>query len=162
MAALSASVVQKTRPSAGRDSFKIRDNEVIYEGGLVGLDATTGLVEAWADGASDVFCGLALGGDDRAGDGVLTGEISDAHPPEARVDTSGVVLMHLDSVAGQGALAEADQGALVYCGTDNTDDLTIVSSGRNHPIGFILRFRSTTDVDVKLFSMAEHLAQANA
>lgn len=160
MADLAAHTIIKTRPRAGRDSFVIADTITLYVGALVGLEG--GYLNHWADGANDVFMGVVLGGDDRGKDGILLGETSDVPPPEARVNTEGVVLMHLDSVAAQTTLSEANLGDLVYCGTSNTDDMTLVSSGRNHPIGWIVRFRSATDVDVQLFTPSEMLAQATA
>lgn len=156
MANQAVKVVRKTR-EPGRDSFQIADGVVVYEGMLAGIDATTGYLEHWADGANDCFAGVVLGGDDRAKDGVLTGETSDTPPPEARVDTSGTVLMHLSSI--NNSPVQGNVGDPVYCGTSNPDDITTNSSGRNHPIGFIVRWRTATDVDVQLFSMAHHVAQ---
>ena len=160
MADLAANSFIETRPRAGRDAGRIADGVTLYAGALVGLES--GLVNHWADGANDVFLGIVLGGDDRAGDGIIIGETSDTLPPEAHIDTSGVVLMHLDSVAGQGATTIANQGDLVYCATSNPDDMTLVSSGHTHPIGFVLRWRATDDIDVQLFTPAEMLAQATA
>jgi hypothetical protein len=119
-----------------------------------------GYINHWADGANDVFAGVLLGGDDRAGDGVLTGNTSDTPPPEARVDVSGVTLMHLSGVGD--TPTQAKVGDLVYCGTSNVADITLSATGRNHPIGYMSRFRSATDVDVTLFTPAEMLAQATA
>jgi hypothetical protein len=73
---------------------------------------------------------------------------------------SGVVLMHLDSVGD--TPSQAKVGDLVYCGTSNTDDMTLDSTGRTHPIGILWFYRSATDVDVKLFTPAEMLVQATA
>lgn len=157
MADQAVKVVRKTRDSAGRDSFIIANGVTVYEGQFASIES--GYLNHWADGASDVFLGVVLGGDDRAKDGVLTGNTSDSPPPEARVDTSGVILMHLSSVAGQTTLTQANVGAPVYCTTSNPDDLTTVSSGATNPVGFIYRFRSATDIDVKLFSVGEFMAQ---
>jgi hypothetical protein len=119
-----------------------------------------GYLNHWADGANDVFAGIMLGGDDRAGDGILIGETDDTPDPHGFVDTSGVVLMHLDSVGD--TPTQAKVGDLVYCSTSNTDDMTLESSGATHPIGYMIRFRTATDVDVQLFTPAEMLAQATA
>lgn len=157
MADQAVKVVRETRRDAGRDSFPIANGVTVYEGMFASIES--GYLNHWADGANDVFLGLVLGGDDRAKDGALTGATSDAVPPEARVDTSGCILMHLASVAGQSTLTQTSLGAPVYCSTSNPDDLTTVSSGHTNPVGFICRFRSATDIDVKLFSWGEFMAQ---
>jgi len=159
MADQSTKVVRKTRDSEGRDAFPIADGVTVYEGMLCGLEA--GYINHWADGANDVFLGVVLGGKDRGGDGILLGETSDTPPPEAWVDTSGVILQHLDSVGG--TPTQAKVGDLVYSLTSNPDDMTLTAvTANNHPIGILWRFRSATDVDVKLFTPAEMLAQATA
>lgn len=160
MADLAASVVHKTQ-ARGRNAAQIANGVTLYEGALVGLEA--GYLNHWADGANDVFWGVLLGpGIGLAVGAALTGNTSATPPPEGQVDTSGVVLMHLDSVAGQVATTIANQGDLVYCATSNTDDMTLVASGHTHPIGWISRWRATDDIDVQLFTPAEMLAQATA
>lgn len=161
MSDLAAHVTHETRPSSGRDAWVITDGETVYIGQLCSLQ--DGLLNHWADGANDVFVGPLLGGDDNAGSapGVITGDTdrvstNQEPPPEGWVDTSGVTLMHLDSVAD--TPTQAKQGNLIYCGTSNTDDMTLNSSGRTNAIGWMVRRRSATDVDVRLFTPSEFLA----
>lgn len=158
MADLTAHKEHKTRPRAGRDAFPIANGVTLYAGALVGLES--GYLNHWADGANDVFLGMMQGGYDRAGDGVLTGATADTPDPEGYVDTSGVILRKLASVGD--TPAQAKVGDLVYCNTSNTDDMTLNSSGMTHPIGWVVRYRSATDIDVQLFTPAEMLAQATA
>jgi len=162
MADLAAHTIHETRPRAGRDSYPITDGVTAYAGMLVGIQG--GHANHWADGATDVFAGLAIGGDDRAGDGVLTGETSDSPDPQLHVNTGGDTLMHLASVGEipSGTVTQSDVGDVVYATSSNVTDITISSSGRSHPIGYIIRFRSATDVDVQLFTPTEMLAQATA
>lgn len=158
MADLAANVIHKTQPRAGRHSFPVANGVTVYAGQLVGIEG--GYANHWADGANDVFGGILLRGDDPNHDGTLLGDTSASPIPEVTIDCSGVTLMHLDSVGG--TPTQAKVGDLVYCGTSNTDDITLDSSGRNHPIGWLSRYRSATDVDVTLFTPEEMLAQATA
>lgn len=159
MADLAADSIIETRPSAGRDSFPIADGIILFAGTLVQL--SSGFLDHWDDaGAGSTFMGVLLGGDDRAGDGTIIGETSDALPPEGHVDTSGVVLMHLDSI--DGTPTQAKVGDLVFAATSNTDDLDLQASGNTDPIGWLIRFRSATDCDVRLFTPSEFLAQQTA
>jgi len=157
MADVTARATRRSHPAGGVMSAPIADGVTVYEGMLVALEA--GYANHWADGANDVFAGVLLGGDDRANDGILLGETADSPVPEARIDISGVTLMHLDIL---GTPTQAVVGDLVYCGTSNPADMTTNSSGRTHPIGWLSRFRSATDVDVTLFTPSEMLAQATA
>lgn len=158
MADRTASFVFETHPAAGRMSVPMATGETLYEGMLVGLEGGYG--NHWADGANDVFAGIALRGDDRLNDGVLTGNTSDSPVPEVTIDISGVTLMRLASVGD--TPTQAKVGDLIYCGTSNTNDMTLDSSGRTHPIGWMSRFRTATDVDVTLFTPSQMLAQATA
>ena len=158
MADLAASKTMETAPSAGRISLPIANGITAYEGMLVGIEG--GYANHWADGANDVFAGIATRGDDVANDGVLTGDTSASPVPELTVDCSGVILMHLDSVGD--TPSQAKVGDHVYCDSSNTDDMTLESSGMTSPIGILWRFRSTTDVDVKLLTPSEFLAQVLA
>lgn len=150
MADATAKKVHKTR-ARDYDAYQIADGVTLYEGQLVQLEG--GYLNHW-DETGD-FLGILVGGDDRAGDGIIIGETSDTPPPEGRVDESGVVLMHLSSVAG--TPTQAKVGDLVYCADSDTDNLTLTDT-TNPPVGFLKRFRSATDVDVQLFTPAEHMA----
>ena len=158
MADAAAKIVYKTRPRSGRDAYIIADGVTVYEGMLVGIAA--GYANHWADAAADeVFAGILLGGDDRARDGIIIGETSDTPPPECRVDTSGVVLMHL-TIAG--TPTQAKVGDPVYSADSAVASITLTIGALNHLIGHMIRYRSSTDVDVQLITPAEFMAQAVA
>jgi len=152
----------ETRPNSGRDAFIIADSVRLAPGTLVQLQA--GYANHWDDsGSNDVFLGIAIDGDNSgnaATDDPSTwlGDTSGApNPdPEVHVDTSGVILMGLDSIAG--TPSQAQVGGLVYCGDSDTDSMDLQASGNTNAIGILWRFESTTDCDVKLFTPAEFLA----
>lgn len=159
MADLGANRVHKTSPRSGYDAYPIANGVTLYPGALVALEG--GYLNHWADGANDVFVGIALG--DAVGispGAALTGNTSASPIPEARVDQSGVTLMHLDSVGG--TPTQAKVGDLVYSADSDTDSITLTIGALNHPIGYMSKFRSATDVDITLFTPAEMLAQATA
>lgn len=154
MADLTVKTLHKTRPNKGRASYIIADGVVLVPGDLVQLQG--GYLNHWdGTGSAQPFIGICLEGDDRAGDGVLTGATGDDKPPEARVDESGVVLMHLSSVAG--TPTQAKVGALVYC-TDSDPDSMTMTDAADDVVGWLKTFRSSTDVDVQLFTPSEHMA----
>lgn len=149
MADQAAKVIRKTR-ARGVESHVIADGVTVYEGMLA--QSQSGYCNHWDE--TGQFLGLVVGGDDRAKDGVLLGETSDTPPPEARIDCSGVILMHM---AVAGTVTQADVGALIYCATSNPADMTKTDT-TNPPIGRLVKFRSTSDCDVQLFTPAEWLA----
>lgn len=158
MSDAAAHVILKTRVR-GKDSFQIVNSGVIYAGSLVQLSA--GFLDDWDDaGAGSTFMGPLIGGDDRAGDGVFTGNTSDSLVPEGHVDTSGDTVMHLASI--DGTPSQSKVGDLVYAASSNLDDLDLQASGNTDPVGWLVRFRSTTDCDVQFFTPAEFLAQQTA
>lgn len=144
-----AKVIRKTS-DRGRGSYQIANTVVLYEGQLCQLES--GYLNHWDQ--TGTFLGILLGGDDRAKDGVLTGNTSDTPPPEGRVDESGTVLMH---VAVGGSPTIANQGALIYCADSNPANLTKTDT-THPPVGWLKRFRSSSDCDVQLFTPAEFLA----
>lgn len=150
MADASAKTIHKTRPNSGVGSYVIADGVTLYEGQLVQLES--GYLNHWDK--TGKFLGILVGGDDRAGDGVIIGETSDTPPPEGRVDESGVVLMHV-AVAGSPTIA--DVGGLVYANDSDVANLTKTDAA-NAVVGRLVRFRSASDCDVQLFTPAEHAA----
>ena len=158
MADLAAKTTWKT---AGipkeKGSGIIADGVTVYEG-MFCAQSESGYVNHWADGATDVWGGLLVGGDDRANDGVLLGETSDTPPPRARFQ-SGFIMVGMSGVAGQTTLTQANVGNLVYCPTSDPADMTTVGSGNTNPIGRIDAFRSTTDIDVYIFTPEEVRSQ---
>ncbi len=162
MSDVSAHTLIKTRPRAGRDSFVITNAVTVYAGTLIQL--SSGFADHWDDaGAGSTFMGMAQSGDSAAStDQSWLGDTSGAPSPdpEVGVDTSGVVLQHLASI--NGTPAQAKVGDLVYAGTSNTDDMDLQASGNTDPVGWLIRYRSTTDCDVQLFTPTEFLAQQTA
>lgn len=159
MADAAARTIQKTQTRSGYNAYPIANGVTVYEGMMCSLEG--GYINHWADGAADVFLGIVLGDALGVSPGAaLTGNTSGTPVPEARVDESGTTLMHLASVAG--TPTQAKVGDLVYSATSNTDDMTLTIGSLNHPIGYMSKFRSATDVDVTLFTPAEMLCQATA
>lgn len=144
-----AKVIRKTSVR-GTGSYPIANGVVVYEGMLAQLES--GYINHWDQ--TGTLLGIVTGGDDRAKDGVLTGNTSDTPPPEARVDESGVTLMH---VAVGGTPSQATVGALIYCADSNPANLTKTDT-THPPVGWLKRYRSTSDCDVQLFTPAEFLA----
>lgn len=159
MADRTADLILKTRPRIGYDSFPIADGVTLGVGAIVQLQS--GFLNHWDDsGAASTLMGILIGGDDRARDGIIIGETSDTPDPRGRVDTSGVVIMHLASV--DASPTQAKVGDLIYCSDSDVVNIAIASSGRTDPIGWCIEFRSSTDIDVQLFTPAEFLAQQTA
>lgn len=159
MADVTARKTLETQTRSGRCSYPIQNGVTLYEGALVGLQ--NGYLNHYADGAGDVFVGIVLGPGVGVSPGAaMTGDNTVSPEPEARVDQSGVTLMHLDNVGGTPTAAKV--GDVVYSGTSNTDDITLTATSRNHPIGYMSAYRSATDVDITLFTPAEMLAQITA
>lgn len=164
MADLAATTLLKTRPRAGRDSFPIANTEVLYANALVQLSA--GWLADWDDaGAGSTFMGIFLGGDTSSSTAAVarlggsTGAVAASPQPHGYVDTSGVILMHLNIT---GTPTQAVVGDLVYSADSDVTSITTNSSGRTDPIGTLIRYRSSTDVDVMLFTPTEFLAQQTA
>ena len=153
-----------TRPNAGRDSFPIANAVRLAPGTLVQIQA--GFANHWDDsGQNDVFLGVAISG--RSSGNATTddpstwlGDTSGAPDPdpEVDVDTSGVILTHLDSI--DGTPTQAKVGALVFCPDSDTDNIDMQASGNTNAIGILYRFRTATDCDVKLFTPMEWIAHS--
>lgn len=158
MADATANFTPKTQPNGGRHAFPIANGVTVYAGMLGSVEG--GYLNHWADGANDVFAGLVLGPGVGVGPGdAMLGNTSATPIPEAFVDCSGVTLMHL-SIGG--TATQAKVGDLVYSADSSLTSITLDSSGRTHPIGWMSRYRSATDVDVTLFTPETMLAQATA
>lgn len=150
MADASADKIHTIR-ERGNAAYPIANTVTVYRGMLAQLES--GYVNHWDE--TGTFLGIITNGDDRADDGVLTGNTSDTPPPEAHVNERGVILARLDSVAG--TPTQAKVGDLVYSADSDTDNLTLTDT-TNAPVGIMVRFRSATDVDVQLFTPAEYKA----
>ncbi len=153
MAPRTQKLVIETTPRAGRNSYTIANGVTLVEGCLVGLSG--GYLIHWVQGATDVFQGILIGGDSRLNDGVIVGNTADTPAPKGFVDNSGVTLKHLTSVTGAAAIT--DIGDPVESADSDVDSLTTTITV--HPIGYISGWRSTSDVDVTLYTPTEMLAQ---
>jgi len=145
-----AKAVRKTAPRSGTRAVPIANGVTLYEGQFVQYEG--GYANHWDE--TGQFAGICVGGKDRLRDGVLLGNTSDTPPPEAIIDESGTVLMHM-SIGG--TPTQAKVGLLVYCADSNPANMTMTDT-TNFPIGRLVRYRSATDVDVELFTPTEHLA----
>ena len=152
MADASARTLHQTQKRSGHNAYPIANGVTVYEGMLCQLES--GYVNHWDETGS--FLGIITGDALGISPGeAITGNTSGSPVPEARVDESGPTLMHLDSVAG--TPTQAKVGDLVYSADSNVDSLTLTDT-TNPPVGYMSKFRSATDVDVTLFTPAEHKA----
>tara|TARA_R110000782_G_scaffold253743_1_gene341946 strand:- start:27118 stop:27609 length:492 start_codon:yes stop_codon:yes gene_type:complete len=157
------SVLHKTQTRSGFNAYPIANGVTLHVGQLVGLVA--GYLNTWDDGAASVFAGIVLGDAMGIAPGAaMLGVVPAATGTvigEARVDESGVTLMHLAAIGG--TPTQAKVGDLVYAADGNSlTAITLTAGSLNHPIGYLSKFRSATDSDVTLFTPAEMLAQATA
>lgn len=142
-------------PARGRTGLSIQAKNAVqfYAGSLVAIDLNaSGRAARWADTASFKFLGVALQ--------QVLGNTSASPVPEVVVDASGPIL---ENVPVTGVTAVTDQGAKVYCTSDNPGaDLTLTPTTNVKAIGVIVRWRTSTRCDVKLFTPEEYDNQALA
>lgn len=124
-----------------------------YAGSLTGIDTNaSGRAARWADTAAFKFLGIA--------NRQVLGNTSASPVPEVEVDMSGPIL---ENVPVTGVTAVTDQGAKVYATSDNPGaDLTLTPTTNVKAIGVIVRWRTSTRCDVKLFTPEEYDTQALA
>lgn len=122
----------------------------IKKGGLVGFRRSTGYCVAWDDTNLDVFVGLAM-----QTYSSYTGDILiDARPSVIKGDVDAL------GVAVATCTAVTDNGAQVYCTTDNLEDCTIASG--NEPIGKVAKYISSGQAWVQLAPRGELLGATTA
>lgn len=157
MTALAAATNLKTSERGKTDTFVVKNSQALYHGGLVGLDAN-GVLVPWDDTAvTNRFLGIfdAFEPALTSGAATTTGNTSATPAVRGRVRTGGETLRGVD-VAG--VTARANIGEPVYGTTDNHTDLTLTPTAFVKPIGRLVDFRSTSDMDVKLFTPDEYHA----
>lgn len=155
MTALAAnSMTLKTADHRGSQTYVVKNAQALYRGGLLGLDAN-GLLVPWDDTAvAQRFAGVMDGWHPQVGSsGVITQGNTSASPP-----VRGIVLKgcRLNGVDVAGVTARANIGEPVYGTTDNITDLTLTPTAFVKPIGKLDDFRTTSDMDVKLFTPEEY------
>lgn len=100
--------------------------------------------------------GVVVGGENVNSDGEPVGDTSLTPDPQVYVDTTGPVIK---SIAVTGATVF---GAEVYSNDSDLENATITQPTTDSPIGYIVRFGSATDCDVKLYSMDVHRLGSDA
>lgn len=144
MANLTANVIHRTEPRAGRGSYVVADATQLYAGSFVGINAA-GYLDKWADTAGHKFVGILL-------EDVL-GDTSASPPVEGRVDDSGVTLKDIPVATA----SQASVNSLVYCETDNpTADCDLSASTNVEAVGWLSRLTGSGVGDVTLFTPEEH------
>lgn len=108
---------------------------------------------------TNTLLGIVLGGENTNSDGEPVGDTSISPLPSVFVDASGATLT---KIAVAGASAVTVIGEHVYCPDSDLDNATLTESTNGYPIGFVVGWRSATDVDVKLYTPAEHLIATTA
>jgi hypothetical protein len=139
-------------------SFVVKNAQALYVNGFVGLDAN-GLLVPWTDAASQRFLGVFVEFDKAFAVGEThDGDTSATPPIRGIVDVSGQYLVGVD-VAG--VTARANIGDLVYSADDNPATLSTTATTSVRAIGWLADFRSTSDMDVQLFTPAEYASVNN-
>lgn len=144
MANPSANKIYKSKPSNGIQSFIVKNATQLYAQSLVGVADADGYLNFWDNVATTRFCGVLLAdvlGDTSAG-------------VEGTVDISGRTLTN---VAVAGTPTQAKVNELVYSADGNITSLTMTAT-TSKAIGILTAYRSASDCDVRLFSMAEFAA----
>ena len=122
-----------------------------YENALVGFSPATGLVQPHATGTVSVpVVPIGICTQRRT-----IGASSSIRIP---VNTEGLLVKN-GTVTG--ASAATNNGRLVYCSTDDLDDMTLTAVANDIPIGYISRWVTGTTCDVKLYSYDEQMANMN-
>lgn len=154
MAALSADTTLPlaTQARPRQRPYVIKNSQAMYRRALCGLDAD-GVLIPWADSALALRWKGIFDNWDRAG--VTAGNTSATPAIRGIVDVGGPMLYGVD-VAG--VSTRASIGEPVYAPTDNYADLTLTPTAFVKPIGVLDDFRTTSDMDVRLFTPEEYHA----
>jgi len=115
-----------------------------------------GYANHW-DGTNTLM-GIVVGGEGLVS-GIPTGDTSATPDPCVYVDTSGATIVGIP-VAGASAVTVI--GEFVYCDDSDLANATLTQPTTDAPIGIVVGWRTSTDVDVRLFSMVEHLIGTTA
>jgi len=143
-------------PTHYQKSWIIADGVTVAQGTLIQVQA--GYANHWDDtSGDDRFAGIATNADSYNNDGIWLGEITptlNRRTPRVTVD-EGAIITNFDSLGSTTAIT--DIGSFVYCPDSDPDNMTLESSGNTSIIGILEDWRSTTDTDIRLFTMIEWL-----
>lgn len=157
MAAATRALKVDIYPRAGRDTYPVVNGDTVYPHTLVGLNPSSGMLTPWADTAGLLFKGLALDGQTTSKE--VEGDGTAALANQMRVDESGVVIRDVN-VTGSSALT--DHGSKVYCSTDNPADFTLSATSNAKAVGEVIRWKTSTTCDVRLYTPWEYRLQVLA
>jgi hypothetical protein len=132
---------------ADRVSVPIADTEVIYKGAYVAIN-TAGYAVNIADTTGFEPLGVVLSFDEQNTDQeTVTGDTSASVVPTVDVD---IAMRVARKMSVTGATAQTNVGELVYATDENT--FTTSATSNIPAIGTIVKFHSSTVVDVLLYS----------
>jgi hypothetical protein len=114
------------------------------------VQSESGFANHYDGTAGKYLLGIVLGGENLNSSGNPVGDTTLTPDPNCYVDASGVVL------TGIAVASSTVVGVYVYCNDSDIDGATVTQPSTDAPIGFIVGWRSATDVDVKLFTLLEH------
>lgn len=146
--------VNKIYETKGMDrlAIPVANGETLPVGTLVQVQS--GFANHY-DGTQPLF-GIVLGGENVNSDGEPVGDTSLTPDPAVYVDSSGPVLV------GIAVASSTVVGVPVYCDDSDLANATITQPTTDAPIGYIVGWRSATDVDVKLFAPDTHVLGSDA
>lgn len=147
MAALTANQNVETAPR-GRNVYDLASAQQVWAGGLCGKNVA-GFLIPWDNVAATQFVGLVL---EDALEGAATQDVAPVHD-------EGFLIKNIP-------IASAVQGSVgleVHCTTDNPlEDCVLAGAAVSRGIGRIIRFRSSSDCDIEVYSAAEWSARSGA
>ncbi len=143
-------LTRREKRSSLTQSFRIADTVALAVGEYVALANASGDLVAVADTDGHVPVGLVIGFDPpNEADGTDTGDTSATPPPEVIVDIQETILKQQAVV---GVTAQANVGEEVYA--TGVDTFTLTATTNIPAVGKIVRWHSSTSVDLLLYSLA--------
>ena len=131
---------------ADRVAYPMTNAAVLPIGTLV--QVASGFADHY-DGTGTLL-GIVVGGENLNSSGIPVGDTSLTPDAACYVDASGPVIVGIP-VANSTVV-----GAYVYCNDSDLANADTDQPTTDAPIGWIIGWRSATDVDVKLFTALEH------
>lgn len=158
--AAASDLIPRTIRGSKTYSVKVKNAVTIYFGTFVAMELSSGFAIPWTGAAGELLLGRALATADptTAAAGTqgafVLGATGSTPVPEITVAAESEILQ---KVSVTGATAITDLGKSVYASDDNVLTLTRPTRGGN-PVGVVLRYISSTDCDVLVYSTSERLA----